>query len=341
MNIFTKRGDAGKTSLYGGTEVFKDDPRVWCYGTVDEANSVLALIYSSLEFDDLRAIVRKIQNRLFVVGAELAGDERQREKNSIAVGEEDVLYLENLISAYTEEFGKLTGFSLPGESPVSSMFHLARTVVRRAERHVVGLARDEQVSPVLLKYLNRLSDAMYVLAKMEVYRGFIKRVVKKLKELETGESEYGNCGTIFTAVLCERLRQAGQQESAKIGVPVSLAIVDQGANLVYFYRFPKASLVSIKVAVNKAYTAVAMEQPSGNLYDPAVPGGSLYGINTADPRIVVFGGGFPLFVDGRIAGGLGVSGGSVSEDEQIGRRVVAEFEKLVKQGNGGDYGSTS
>ena len=329
MNIFTKRGDAGKTSLYGGAEVSKDDPRVWCYGTVDEANSVLALIHSSLEFDDLKAIVRNIQNKLFVVGAELASDEKQREKNSVAVVEEDVLYLENLISGYTEKFGKVTGFSLPCESPVSSMFHIARAIVRRAERHVVSLARDEYVSPVLLKYLNRLSDALYVLAKMEVYRGFIKRVVGRLKELEMGTNER-NDETVFTAGICEKMRRAAEDESAKLGTPVSLAIVDAGGNLVYFYRFPGASLVSVEVARNKAYTAAAMEQPSGNLRELALPGGSLYGINTADPRIVVFGGGFPLFTNGKITGGIGISGGTVPEDERIGRRAVAEFEELIK-----------
>jgi ATP:cob(I)alamin adenosyltransferase len=331
LNIFTRRGDAGKTSLYGGAEVFKDDPRVWCYGTVDEANSVLALIYSSLEFDDLKAIVRIIQNKLFVVGAELASDEKQREKNSMVIVEEDIGNLEKLIGAYTDEFGKVTGFSLPGETPVSSLFHLARTVVRRAERHVVSLARDEYVSPVLLKYLNRLSDALYVLAKMEVYRGFIRRVVKRLKELEMGEHDgAGKGGIICTAELCEKLRQAAQAESVKLDAPVSLAVVDEGGNLVYFYRIPNAGLVSIKVATNKAYTAVAMRQPSGNLYDLCVPGGSLHGLNTADPNIVVFGGGFPLFINGSLVGGIGISGGTVPEDEQIGRQVVAEFEKLVK-----------
>lgn len=334
MNIFTRRGDAGKTSLYGGAEVFKDDPRVWCYGTVDEANSILALIYSSLEFDDLKGIVRGIQNKLFVVGAELASDEKQREKNGAAIAvivEEDVQNLEKLISAYTDEFGKVTSFSLPGETPVSSLFHLARTVVRRAERHVVSLARDEYVSPVLLKYLNRLSDALFVLAKMEVYRGFIKKVVERLKEpggLEMDEHVNVKDEELFTAELCDRLRQAALSESACLGVPVSVAIADDGGNPVYFYRMPCAPLVSIEVAHNKAYTAVAMKEASGNLYDLALPGGSLHGINTADPRIVVFGGGFPLFIHGRLVGGIGISGGTVPEDEQIGRQVVAEFEKL-------------
>jgi ATP:cob(I)alamin adenosyltransferase len=176
LSIFTKRGDAGKTSLYGGTEVFKDDTRVWCYGTVDEVNSTLGLIYASLEFDDLKSIVRDIQNKLFIVGAELASDDKQREKNNSVITEEDIRDLEKIIDAYTDTFGPINDFSIPGETKVSSLFHLARTIVRRAERHVVSLFRNEYVSPVLLKYLNRLSDALYILARMEVRLSFEEQV---------------------------------------------------------------------------------------------------------------------------------------------------------------------
>jgi uncharacterized protein GlcG (DUF336 family) len=150
-------------------------------------------------------------------------------------------------------------------------------------------------------------------------------VVDKLKETQTGSP--GKDGTVFTSELCDKLRNAAGAESGEIGVPVSLAIADEGGNPVYFYRFPGAALVSVEVARNKAYTAAAMKQPSGNLRDLAAPGGSLYGLNTADPKIVVFGGGFPLFIKGSLAGGIGISGGTVPEDERIGRRVIAEFEK--------------
>jgi ATP:cob(I)alamin adenosyltransferase len=329
LNVFTRRGDAGKTSLYGGTEVFKDDNRVWCYGTIDEADSALAIVYASLQVGDLKSRVRDIQKKLFVVSAELASDDKQREKNSVVISDDDVKGLEKLINDYTDEFGKIIGFSMPGETKISSLFHLARTIVRRAERHVVTLSRDEYVSPVLLQYFNRLSDALFVMAKMEVYQNFVESVVEKLKGLVTMEGG----GTMFTAELCDRLRNAAGSESARIGAPVSLAIVDEGGNLVYFYRFPGAALVSVEVARNKAYTAVAMKRPSGDLYSDALPGGSLHGINTVDPKIVVFGGGFPLFVNGALVGGIGISGGMVPEDEQIGRRVVAEFE------NGGEHGS--
>lgn len=339
MNIFTKRGDAGKTSLYGGAEVSKDDLRVWCYGTVDETNSALAIAHASLEFDDLKAIVREIQNKLFSVGAELASDEKQRAKEGARITDADVSRLEGIITGYTEDFGKVMGFTLPGETPVSASLHLARAIARRAERHVVSLSRDEHVSPALLKYLNRLSDTLFVLAKIEVYRNFIKRVVDKLRELQAGAGAGGdahfaagaqNGEIVFCADLCDRLKNAALFESLGIGAPVSLAILDKGGNLVYFCRFPGASLVSVDVAQKKAYTAVSLEKPSGDLYDAVSPGGDFHGLNTVDPRFVFFGGGFPLFARGVLVGGIGVSGGSIQEDEQIGRRVVAELERYIK-----------
>ena len=332
-NIFTKRGDSGLTSLYGGTEVAKDDLRVWCYGTVDEANSVLAVAYASLKFDDLKSIVREIQEKLFLAGAELASDEKQRQKDGGRITEQDVSSLEGIITAYTEEFGNVTSFSLPGETPVSATLHLARTVTRRAERHVVSLSRESYVSDSLLKYLNRLSDTLFVLAKMEVYRSFVRHVADKLKELHkgTGEVTMEEDGMVFNTNLCDRLRDAALSESIALNVNVSLAIADAGGNLVYFCRFPGAPLVSIGIAHNKAYTAVAMRQPSGNLYTEALPGGSLHGINTADPRLVIFGGGFPLFAGAKLAGGIGISGASVEDDEKIGRLVVTEFERQLRK----------
>ena len=332
-NIFTKRGDSGLTSLYGGTEVSKDDLRVWCYGTLDEANSALALAHASLEFDDLKSIVREIQNQLFSAGAELASDKNQRQKEGSRITDQDVSRLEGIITGYTEEFGKVTSFSLPGETPVSAALHLARTITRRAERHVVSLSRESYVSDSMLKYLNRLSDTLFVLAKIEVYRNFVRRVTDKLKELHSGENTLatpGN-GLVFDANLCDRLRDAALKKSLDIGVNVSLSIADAGGNLVYFCRFNGAPLVSVGIAQNKAYTAVAMKQPTGNLYAEALPSGSLYGINTADPRLVIFGGGFPLFAGGALAGGIGISGASVPDDEQIGRCVVAEFERQFKK----------
>ncbi|MDR0550517.1 MAG: cob(I)yrinic acid a,c-diamide adenosyltransferase [Spirochaetaceae bacterium] len=336
MNVYTKTGDKGETSLFGGERVQKDDPRVWCYGTVDEANSLLGLVHAQIEYADLRSQVRSIQQKLFILAAELASDEKGLAKLKERITEEDIRFLENLIDEYTGNFGKVFSFSVPGETPVSALFHVARTVVRRAERHAVSAMRTAPLPELSLKYLNRLSDALFIMAKMEVWRGFIRRVGGKINELTggkltgTGEGEGMKNDFVLNAALCDRLCRAACEESAKIRRPVSIAVTDAGANLVFFFRMPGASLVSIGVAQNKAYTAVALQQPSGGIYSETQPGASLYGLNTADPRIVVFGGGFPLFTDGRLVGGLGVSGGSVEEDEQIAKAALNEFNRSIQ-----------
>jgi ATP:cob(I)alamin adenosyltransferase len=332
MNVYTKKGDSGSTSLLGGTKVAKDDVRVWAYGTVDEANSVLGVIHASLRFDDLKAIVRDIQRKLFLVGAGLASDETGRKKLGSPITEADVGALEKIIDDYTDEFGKVNGFSIPGETTVSALFHVARTVVRRAERHVVTLsAANSDVDPIYTKYLNRLSDALFILAKKEVYAEFVAKVAEKLGAV-TNETGSGG-SAVRKDILCDelyvRLARAAADEGAKIGVGFSLAVVDTAGVLTYFCRDRSAIQVSVGVAQNKAYTAAVMKAASGGLYDAAQPGGSLYGINTVDPRLVVFGGGFPLFVGAEFVGAIGVSGGSVPEDEQVAKRVLAEFSSFV------------
>ena len=143
----------------------------------------------------------------------------------------------------------------------------------------------------------------------------------------------GKSKVILRDELYVRLARAAAEESAKIGIGFSLAVVDPAGVFAYFCRDPKAIQVSVGVAQNKAYTAAVMRAASGSLYDVAQPGGSLYGLNTADPRLVVFGGGFPLFIGADLVGAIGVSGGSVTEDEQVGKRVLAEFSAFVKESN--------
>jgi ATP:cob(I)alamin adenosyltransferase len=333
MNVYTKKGDTGVTSLFGGTTVAKDDVRVWAYGTVDEANSVLGVIYASLAFADLKDVVRDIQRKLFIVGAGLASDDAGRQKLDGRVTEDDVVALERVIDGYTDDFGKVTGFSIPGETAVSALFHVARTVVRRAERHVVTLAGSADVDPIYQKYLNRLSDALFILAKKEVYATFVAKVAEKI-----GGGDGSGGGSVSGTVmlgdpLFTRLARAAAEESATVGIAVSLAVVDSAGVLAYFCRDPKAIQVSVGVAQNKAYTAAVMKAESGGLADVAQPGGALYGLTTADPRLVVFGGGFPLFAGGELVGAIGVSGGSAAQDEQVGRRVVAEFSDFVQEGD--------
>ena len=165
-NLYTKTGDKGQTSLVGGSRVSKSSLRVECYGTIDEANSMLGLAYAQTDREYIRTTVHRIQGRLFALGAELASDEQGAAGLTGKISEEDVAFLEG-VDKCTETTGKQTHFVIPGVDPASAALHVARTIVRRAERHVVALAEHEPVREVLARYINRLSDAVYALARLQ------------------------------------------------------------------------------------------------------------------------------------------------------------------------------
>ena len=171
--IYTKTGDDGTTALGGGQRLPKDAIRIEAYGTVDELNSVLgAALASGLE-PALAAEVARIQNELFHLGSDLCVLEEDKARMPVPrVEERHVVALENLMDRLTVELGPLENFILPGGSPGAAHLHLARAICRRAERILVALARTEPVGAWTLRYLNRLSDALFVMARYENgYRG--------------------------------------------------------------------------------------------------------------------------------------------------------------------------
>jgi cob(I)alamin adenosyltransferase len=178
VKIYTKRGDRGETDLLGGGRVGKDDRRVEAYGEVDELNACLGAAAAASPHADLRDLARAIQAALFSLGAYLASpDEARRERAAIpGVGEGDVEALEKRIDAHEAELEPLRRFILPGGTAGAAAFHVARTVCRRAERRAVALDRSEPLSPLALRYLNRLSDLLFVLARVENRRAGVPDV---------------------------------------------------------------------------------------------------------------------------------------------------------------------
>jgi cob(I)alamin adenosyltransferase len=164
--IYTKTGDAGETGLFGGGRVSKDDARVEAYGAVDEANSALGMLAAQVE-GDIADVVHLIQRTLFDVGAELATPEAGRVP---AITVKPVMDLEDQIDKWEAELQPLRTFILPGGTAAAASAHLARSIVRRAERRTVTLSRTTPVNPELLKYLNRLSDTLFVLARVLNHR---------------------------------------------------------------------------------------------------------------------------------------------------------------------------
>jgi cob(I)alamin adenosyltransferase len=164
FKIYTKTGDKGETSLFGGARLPKSHLRIESYGTVDELNSYIGLLRDSLQDEATRAILKKIQDRLFDVGANLAVDPSKKMQVPEII-EEDIQLFENEIDKMEELLAPLKNFILPGGHVTVSYCHLARTICRRAERNVVALSLSDVVDEILVRYLNRLSDYLFVLAR--------------------------------------------------------------------------------------------------------------------------------------------------------------------------------
>ncbi len=167
MKIYTRTGDAGTTALFGGERVPKTSPRVRAYGSVDEANALLGVARTQLDAADLDGLLAELQKALFDVGADLATPADAAVRDHVRpMDEHDVARLEAWIDRLEGEVAPLKHFVLPGGDPAAAQLHVARTVVRRAEREVVALAEQEQVNLHAAVYLNRLSDLLFVLARV-------------------------------------------------------------------------------------------------------------------------------------------------------------------------------
>ncbi len=163
--IYTRSGDRGDTGLIGGRRVRKDHARVEAYGAVDEVNSQLGLVRTLLSDPTVAALLDDIQHRLFDLGAELATPSGARSRTTTSITAAHVQALEDAIDRYQAMLPALREFILPGGTPLAAALHVARTVSRRAERRTVTLSRRERLNGEIVKYLNRLSDLLFVLAR--------------------------------------------------------------------------------------------------------------------------------------------------------------------------------
>mgnify|MGYP001266565137 CR=1 FL=1 len=165
MKVYTRKGDTGETSLIGGTRVKKYNLRIEAYGTVDELNSFIGLIRDTAEASDQDALLMDIQNRLFTIGSELASDPENSRMKVPELQPADIEALEKAIDKMDEQLEPLKNFILPGGDLAASYCHVARCVCRRAERRVIELNEQAAVDPKIMKYLNRLSDYLFVVAR--------------------------------------------------------------------------------------------------------------------------------------------------------------------------------
>ena len=391
-NVYTRTGDKGDTGLFGGSRGPKQSLRVEAYGTVDEANAALGAAKAMLPAGQWRRRVHDVQQRLFVLAAELASDPEGAAILANKINTGDITDLEHLIDDCLAVTGPQREFVVPGRDDRSGAFHQARTVVRRAERRVLTLAETEPVRPELIKYLNRLSDAVYSLARLaETWRDEeIERIVRDAvakvlgtpsKQVEPDREERAarvetppskpvapdrDEGAVrvettpskpvepdheplgersapapfrgrtparrFDLAAAKRIAERAEARSAELGVPVVIAAADAGGNLMLLHRVEGALLASIEIAINKAWSAVAFQAPTATLGPLASGDGPLPGLaDTNSGRVVLFGGGVPVHVDGELAGAIGISGGTAEQDVDIATCALQDWNTIGEQ----------
>lgn len=173
MKIYTKTGDIGETSLFGGKRVSKSNLRIEAYGTVDELNAQIGLLISQISLNEVKKQLIEIQDRLFTLGSSLAADPENDKLITPDILESDIEFLEKSIDKMEEELPPLQHFILPGGHVAVAQAHVVRTVCRRAERRCVELNQLQSIDPLIIKYLNRLSDYFFVTSR---YIGMVLKV---------------------------------------------------------------------------------------------------------------------------------------------------------------------
>ena len=180
LKIYTKTGDEGTTGLSGGKRVLKSNIRIKTYGNIDEINSILGIILTNKLDDDIGQLLKKIQNDLFTLGADLSNPDLNESSERVTL--EMVEFFEGKIDNFEKELTPITNFILPGGTKNASLIHFARTVTRRAETQLIELADGEDINAACKKYLNRLSDLFFVLARVINKRSEVPDIIWKLKK---------------------------------------------------------------------------------------------------------------------------------------------------------------
>lgn len=181
MAIYTKGGDKGKTSLFDGLRVDKDSVRVETYGTFDELNANISLAEKFCKSSENKTLLQSVEYKMFYLQGEIATkDTKKFLAESKIITDADTHMLEKVIDKYTSELPPVHNFILPGSSVAGAQLHICRTVCRRAERSFVRLSRTTEFRPELERYINRLSDFLYIVARSEDYEDLVDRVTEKV-----------------------------------------------------------------------------------------------------------------------------------------------------------------
>ncbi|MHD0317331.1 cob(I)yrinic acid a,c-diamide adenosyltransferase [Fusobacterium sp. THCT1E2] len=322
MKVYTRKGDSGETGLYGGSRISKNSIKVDTYGNIDESAAFIGAARALVKDKKVKDILYKIQEKFLVIGAYLASDKNGISKLKEKIEVSDIENLEKIMDEYSKNLLPLYKFIIPGENIESAALHVARTVVRRSERKIVALKERDEVAPEILKYVNRVSDILFVLARVvedqEAVRHISNVIIEKLNVYEKKN--------LLSLNDAKKIVEAGKKKAEEMKKDFVLAVVNSEGNLILEEKMDNAIFASIEIALKKAYTAAALKIETSELAKLVQPNGSLYGLHT-DQRYVVFGGGSLLKKNGEIVGAVGVSGGTVDEDMAVAKACVEAFWK--------------
>ena len=336
MNIYTKNGDKGTTNLVRTKNVSKSDDRIGLVGTIDELTSHIGVVKTMLTDGETIRMLEKIQETLITVMAGVA-DPYNREYH---INDDKTQLLEEEIDRMEGLFDRPKKFILPGGTRLSAETDVARTVARRAERALASVGVKFGADTGAKKYMNRLADYLYVLARWEDAKNSGKAeeaagTEQKNREESEKRMEENRNTSVSEAVIQEVMKRMGiqgritlesakrliekiEKEAVRQGKKAVIAVCGPDGNPIAVHVMDGAFLVSFDVAMKKAYTSVAVKMSTKELSVLAQPGQTFYGVDKMDGgKIVIFGGGVPLKVGDTIIGGLGVSGGTGEEDHAL------------------------
>lgn len=292
--LYTGYGDRGYTQTIAQKRISKADFLIDLIGTLDEFCASLSIAKNQTGKKELRADLDAIQKKMSQIMGELAG-------GKISVTDECISTLEQMTDSYDAKAPE-TLISL-GQNPLSAQLNFSRTVIRRAERIAAKVMQTGRIRALTMVYLNRMSDLMYAMTRYCENAPAQKDV-----------SEKGTAMQELTLDFAKELSLAVEKRAEQLGKKVVVAIMDAGANLVLLHSMTGAYLASCQIAQDKAYTAVALKMPTQTALEES-RGGTLDGLCVTDKnRLSLLGGGTPLIANGKIIGGIGVSGGTAEED---------------------------
>ena len=338
VKFYTGQGDKGLTALTPASQVSKADERIAAVGSVEEIVSALGTVKTATPCPIFRGKLERIQKTLRTLSLGL----RDPRSGKFVFSTEEIAFLESdmdeMLTRVTPDALKDT---LPGGNKQSAFLDVAHTTTRRAERDVIAMDRRYAVPPAFKQYLNRLSDYLLVAAR---YSDYLFEKSEAQAPAPAVAPVAASNPTATDAVVAEVLARLGgpkvlDLEKAKAvitavearakeqGKHAVIAVCNPEGNPIAVHVMDGAFLVSYEVAVKKAYTSVAVKMSTMELSALCQPGGTFYGLQALD-KVITFGGGIPLYHDGVIVGGLGVSGGTGEEDHDLALFGAAVFQTL-------------